>query len=165
MIAGPTTVKPPPGVIDLYRELGSALFRGWSRAAPLVEGTLVLSWFVLRTVDAGPLGMWLWVAVTAVLAVLAPTSGLVILAAIAPFNEGYLLTRDIGVKSLFALLIVGSIGVRIALGWRRWRDWPRPSASVILAAFLLLSTGAGLAITRARSRRRPGTRGTSSRRP
>lgn len=151
MIARPaTTVKPRPGVIDLYRELGSALFRGWSRAAPLVEGTLILSWFLLRTVDAGPLGMWLWVVVTTGLAVIAPTSGLVILAAIAPFNEGFLLTRDMGVKSLFALLIVGSIGVRVAIGWRGWREWPRPSASVILAAFLLLSTGAGLAITRLR---------------
>lgn len=151
MIAGPaTTVKPRPGVLDLYRELATATFKGWSRAAPFVEGAVILSWFALRTVDAGSAGMLLWVGVVVVLAVVTPTSGLVVLAAIAPFNEGFLLTRDIGVKSLFALLIVASIGVRVALGGRDWRNWRRPSAPVILAAFLLLATGAGLAITRAR---------------
>jgi hypothetical protein len=148
VITGPaTTVNPRPGVLDLYRDLGAALSGGWTRAAPLVEGAVIASWFVLRTLDADPVAIWLWVGLAALLAILTPTSGLVILVAIAPFNEGFVLTRDIGAKSLLALLIVGSIAVRVAVGWRGWH---RPPASVVLAAFLLLSTGAGLAITRER---------------
>jgi uncharacterized membrane protein YqjE len=148
VIARPaTTAESRPGVFDLYRDLGAAASRGWTRAAPWVEVAVILSWFVLRTFGNDPVAMWLWVAAAAVLAILAPTTGLVILVAIAPFNEGFVLTRDIGAKSLLALLIVGSIAVRVAIGWRGWR---RPPASVVLAAFLLLSTGAGLAITYAR---------------
>jgi O-antigen ligase len=148
VIARPaTTAESRPGVLDLYRELGAVLFPRWARVAPLVEVAVIASWFLFRTVDVHPLAMWLWVGLAAVVALLAPTSGLVILAAIAPFNEGFVLTRDIGAKSFLAVVIVGSIAVRLALGWRGWR---RPPVSVILAAFLLVSTGAGLAISRAR---------------
>jgi O-antigen ligase len=148
VIARPATAAGShPGVLDLYRELGAALFARWARVAPLVEAAVIASWFLLRTVDVHPLAMWLWVGVATALAVLAPTSGLVILAAIAPFNEGFVLTRDIGAKSFLAIVIVGSVAVRVAFGWRSWR---RPPAPVVLAGLLLVGTGAGLAISRAR---------------
>ncbi|HEV8489970.1 MAG TPA: O-antigen ligase family protein [Candidatus Limnocylindrales bacterium] len=148
MIARPaTTVKPRPGVVDLYRALGVALTSGWTRAARYVEVAVIVSWFVLRTVDANPLVMALWVGVAAALAVLAPTSGLVILAAIGPFNEGFLLTRDVGVKSLLVLLIVGSVLIRAAPHWRVWRRLPEP---IVVGMVVLVGTGAGLAITRMR---------------
>jgi O-antigen ligase/polysaccharide polymerase Wzy-like membrane protein len=142
-----TTAEPRPGVLDLYRTLGDVLSGGWTRAAPLVEVTLILSWFVLRSVDVHPVAMFLWLGVAALLALVAPTSGLVILAAVGPFTDGFVLTRDIGAKSLLALLIAGSVAVRVALEWRTWR---RPPAPVVLAALLIIGTGAGLAISRLR---------------
>ncbi len=160
MSASPaTTVEARPGVRDLYRELGTATVTGWSRAAPLVEAAVILAWFALRTFDLHPAAMFLWVVVAVLLAVLTPTSGLVVLAAIGPFNEGFLLTRDIGVKSLLALLLVASVGVRVAMGWRGWstrrgwsrgREWVGARAPVLLAVLLLLGTAAGLAISRLR---------------
>jgi O-antigen ligase/polysaccharide polymerase Wzy-like membrane protein len=148
VIAGPaTTAQARPGVIDLYRTLGEVLSARWTRFAPLVEGALILAWFLLRTVDVHPAAMLLWLALATLLSMVAPTSGLVILAAIGPFNEGFILTRDIGAKSFLALLLVGSVAVRVAFGWRAWR---RPSAPVVLAVVLLVGTAAGLWISRLR---------------
>lgn len=134
-------------MLDLYAAVGAALSARWARVAIGVEAATILSWFVLRTIDADPAAMRLWVVLVAGLALAVPTSGLVVVAAIAPFNEGLLLTRDVGIKPALVALLLVSVALRAAPSWRAWRRVPVP---VVLAAALILGTGAGLAITRDR---------------
>ncbi|HZC33300.1 MAG TPA: hypothetical protein VE640_08445, partial [Candidatus Bathyarchaeia archaeon] len=84
-----------PGIVELYRTvLGEAsAFARRRHLEILTEVVLVGAYFLLRTFgDDLALGLWLVVAV--LVAVVAPTSGLVVLAVIAPFNEGITVTRD-----------------------------------------------------------------------
>jgi hypothetical protein len=146
VIAGSaTTVEARPGALDFYRALGGAIEGRWTRAAPYVEGAAIASWFLLRSAGAPAGAMGLWTAATAVLAVLAPTSGLVVLAAIGPFTEGFLITRDVGTKPLLALALAGTAAIRVVPLWRGWRRVPVP---VLLGLAVLVGTGAGLAVSR-----------------
>ena len=85
--------------------------------------------------------MDIWLYAVVVLCFLSPANGLVVLAAIAPFNEGIegvAVSDEVGSKSAIAVALVLAIGLR-------WLFVPsaraRPSAPVVLA-LLLLGTAA-----------------------
>lgn len=135
-----------PTVIDFYRSLavaGTDVSRRY-RLALWVELALIGLYFALRTIDADRLQMTLWLVAVVVLCVATPRGGLVVLAAVAPFNEGLNLTRDVGSKTVIAAALVGSVALRWAFD-RSART--RPSAPVVLAGVLLVGTGLGLVRT------------------
>ena len=133
--------EPPPtgaGILDLYRSLWLAARDGIvrHRLAIVIEVALVAAWFVLRTtsaVDGRPYIAWTFVA--AIGAVISPTSGLVLLAATAPFYEPPTLLRVLGVRPAPAVLgwrhvLVAALAISVVIrliagGWRRmpW-SWP-----------------------------------------
>jgi O-antigen ligase len=138
--AGPLTT---PGVVDLYREVfaaASAFARRW-RLEIVTEIALVVAYFTLRTIGADAPALPTWLIAAAVVAVVSPTSGLVVLAAIAPFNEGIAITRDIGSKTMVAAAVLAGIVVR-------WVLDPsariRPRAPVLLAGGLIVASGLSL---------------------
>ena len=138
-----TTALSTPGPLDLYRAIAAAGGRVAARyRLPSVTAVaLIVAYFVLRTVDADGRAMTAWLVLSGVVAVVSPTVGLIVLAAIAPFNEGLLLGRDLGSKSILAIALL--LGVTL-----RWLVDPgarsRLSAPVVLAAALLIGSGLGL---------------------
>lgn len=148
--AGPATDAPhAPGPIDLYRAIAAAADREAARyrLGPIIGVALIAAYFLLRTANANEVVMTSWLIATSVVAVLSPAIGLVILAAVAPFNEGLLIGRDLGSKSIVALAAAIGVGLRWAVdaGARS-----RPSAPVLLAGALLVGSGLGLVQTRLR---------------
>ena len=138
-----------PGVLDFYRALAATsieLARRY-RLALVSEIALIGVYFAMRTLSADQGALMVWLGAVVALCVASPASGLVILAAIAPFNEGVDLSRDVGSKSAIAVAVVLAIGIR-------WLVLPaaraRPSAPVILASGLIVATGLGLVRTQAR---------------
>ena len=140
---------PSQGVADLYRSLvETAVSIGRRRRLDLVtEAALIGIYLVLRTMgaDAQALGPWLVAAL--IVTLLAPTSGLVVLAAIAPFSEGFLLTRDVGAKTVLGLAVLAAVALRYAVD-RTARI--RPSLPVVLAMALFIVSGLSLVETRLR---------------
>lgn len=135
---------PAASAADLYRS-------AWSSARDIVrrrhldliaEGGLILAYFLLRTVGAGPLALAWWVVAAIGLALVSPVAGLVVLAAIAPFDEPLGLSRALGFKHLLLLAIAASVGARIL---PRPRSFPR-SVPLLLAAGLAIGTLAGVAL-------------------
>jgi hypothetical protein len=134
------------GILDFYRVL-------WSEAAVTarrvrldrwVEILLVVAWVALRIADVGRLPMAGWAAVVVLVALAAPRSGFVVLAAIAPFPEGLLFTRDVGLKPVLALVLLAAVGLRVVVD-RRSRVWP--GWSLVLAGGVILGTGVGLLVS------------------
>jgi hypothetical protein len=103
-VPSPTASAPSAGVLDLYRSIGAAALVAVHRyrLAIVVEGLLIVAYLVLRTEDATDIALVRWLVVACAIAIVSPTSGLVVLAAVAPFNEGLALTRDIGSKSVLS---------------------------------------------------------------
>jgi hypothetical protein len=138
--ADPTAM---PGVGELYQAVlvEASAFARRRRLEILTEIALVSLYFAFRTlgVDDPVLALWLLVAV--LVAVVSPTSGLVVLAAIAPFNEGITISRDVGSKSILALALLAGVALRYG---STWRSASRPSLPVILAGALIVGTGLGL---------------------
>jgi O-antigen ligase len=152
--AAPETIPIDPeprsagGVLDFYRAiLTSVTSTQRRRLAILAEVILVLAYFLLRTAGGESDAMRDWLIIATVVAIASPTTGLVVLAAIAPFNEGLSITRDVGSKSALALSLLLAVAVRV-IAARQWRG--RPPAPVVLAAALFLASGAGLLLTWAR---------------
>ncbi|MFL5673383.1 MAG: O-antigen ligase family protein [Chloroflexota bacterium] len=146
----PADARPAAGgVLDSLRDraVTAVAAARRHRLAVWSEVALIALYLGLRVVDAdrGPLTAWL--AAVIVLSFLSPTSGLVILAAIAPFNEALELRWDVGSKSAIAIAVVAAVAVR-------WVSIPsaraRPSASVVLASALVVATALGLIRTQAR---------------
>ena len=154
--------EPPPtgaGILDLYRSLWLAardrIVR--HRLAIVIEVALVAAWFVLRTtsaVDGRPYIAWTFVA--AIVAVISPTSGLVLLAATAPFYEPATLLRIIGVRPAPAVLgfrhvlvavLAISVVIRLLSGGWRCMPWSWP---VILAIAIGALTAIGVVVTSTR---------------
>ena len=128
-----------PGVIDLYRAMAATAIdvsRRY-RLALWSELALIGLYFVMRTTFADSTQMTVWLAAVVALCLASPVSGLVVLAAIAPFNEGLDLSRDVGSKTAIPAALLVAIGIR-------WLVVPaaraRPSAPVVLAAVLLVTT-------------------------
>jgi O-antigen ligase len=117
------------------------------RLALWSELALIGLYFGLRTFGAEDIQLTAWLIAVIALAVVAPGSGLVVLAAIAPFNEALDLKWGVGSKTVIAAAIVLGVGVRWALV-RAARA--RPSAPVVLAAALLVGSGLGLVRTTTR---------------
>ncbi len=146
-VAAPGVVE--PGVPDLYRALLAAtveLVRRY-RLAIVTEIVLIVLYFGLRTIDAIDTPLIAWLAVAVAVCVVTPTSGLVVLAAIAPFNEALDLGHGVGSKTIMAGAILLGIGIR-------WLVVPavraRPSLPVVLAVGLLVTTALGLLVTLSR---------------
>jgi hypothetical protein len=158
------------GVLDLYRALLDA-GRTWlgaarrRRLAIAVEISLIVLYIVLRTLDTSRFSLQLWTIATAIVAIVSPTSGLVVLAAIAPFSEPLTITRQLGVKPLLAVAIGLGTLIRVLIwawghlqtqGLRSITALPRTStdrrlalvaASLASAAMLLIGTGLGVVHT------------------
>jgi hypothetical protein len=144
--ADPALVPPLPlrsGILGLYRAVIVAL-AGQARRRRLdlaVEAVVIGAYFLLRTIDVAPQALDAWLVVAALGCLVSPTSGLVILAAVAPFNEGISLTRDIGSKSVLAVALLAGIAIR----WLVDRDARiRPPVPVMLAGGLFMASGLGL---------------------
>ena len=142
---GPAVADRPPGALDLYRALGDALTGPLRRprvAIPLEIGLLV-AWFVIRaaTPADGPLYA-VWAVVVAGVTLLSPLSGLVVLAATAPFDEPFTITPLLGPRMLLVFVLAGSVAVRVLLRPRSmpW-SWP-----VVLTGALAVGTLGSLAI-------------------
>jgi hypothetical protein len=131
------------GILELYRS-------GWRtgrealvryRIAIVVEVLLIAAWFVLRTtfsVESRPYIAWTIVA--AGVALISPTSGLVILVATAPFFEPVSLSRVLGMRHVLVAVLGISVLLRLVLGgWRRM-PW-RPPIFLGIAIGLLTALG------------------------
>ncbi len=135
-----------PGVIDFYRSVAVISTDAARRyRLPLVsELALIGLYFVLRSIVADESALALWLGLAVGLCFVSPHGGLVVLAAVAPFNEGLLLVRDVGSKTVIAAALVLAIGLR-------WLVDPaarsRPSLPVVLAAGLVGASGLGLVRT------------------
>lgn len=135
------------GVIDLYRavweSLGPLIIR--YRVVIAVEVGMIALWFVLRTtvsVESQP--YVLWTIVAAGIAVVSPTSGLVILAGTAAFFEPVSVSRVLGMRHILVAVLGISVAVRlVAGGWRRM-PWSPP---VVLAIAIGLLTAMGVWFT------------------
>ena len=133
-----------PGVLDLYRAVwtaGSGVF-GRPGVRLGIELALIGAWVVLRMAGAGFDPMAAWTAAAVVLAILSPGSGLVVLAAIAPWDEPLFLNHALGLRHLLPLALALSVGLRIVL---RPRSVPRSVpffvALGLLAITLVLGVG------------------------
>ena len=135
------------GVLDLYRAVAIAtdrLARRYRVAVGLEIG-LIVAYFALRAGAANEVALATWLIAAGVLAVVSPTSGLVVLAAVAPFNEGVSVTRDIGSKTVLAGLILAGVLVRAVAARSIRLPAPRSvTASLALAIGLLAISAASL---------------------
>jgi O-antigen ligase len=138
-LGGPVT---RPGIVDLYREIwgaGSALAARY-RLGLVVEVVLVATYAVLRTAGAPREALLGWAAAALVTAVVSPPSGLVVLAAIAPFSEPFTVSRQLGFKPV--LVVALALGVALRLLFER--PFRRPPVPIVLAALLAIGTLAGV---------------------
>jgi len=139
-----------PGVRDLYGAVlvEASAFARRRRLELIVEIALIGLYFGLRTIGANEPTLDVWLVVVVVVALGSPSSGLVILAAIAPFNEGISITRDIGSKTILAMALLIGVTVRVGMRWAvdptARRRPTRAMLPVILAGALILGTGLGL---------------------
>jgi hypothetical protein len=135
------------GILDLYRSVWqvarAAIIR--YRIAIVVEIVLIVAWFVLRTEFSVESRAYLvWTIVAAGVALISPTSGLVILVATAPFFEPVSLSRVLGMRHVLVAVLGISVLLRLILGgWRRM-PWPAP---VRLAIGVTVVTLLGVANT------------------
>ncbi len=135
-----------PGSLDLYRELASTIqaVLARRRVAVALEVGLLAAWLVIRstTPAAGPLYL-AWVVVVGVLTLVHPVSGLVILAAIAPFDEPYTVSRVLGLKHVLVAVLAASVAIRLVV---KPRSIPA-SWALLGAGGIALGTLAGLVLT------------------
>jgi O-antigen ligase len=132
-----------PGVLELYQTVldEASVFAKRRRVDILTEIALIGLYFVFRTIGMDPRTLDVWLAVVVLVALFSPTSGLVVLAAIAPFGEGVTVSRDVGSKSIIAIALLAGEAIRMGIDWR---NRTRPSLPVILAGALMVGTGLGL---------------------
>jgi hypothetical protein len=139
-----------PGIVDLYRAVWEAgrevVVR--RRVAIAVELGMIGLWLILRTVysvESRP--YLLWTIVASGVAIVSPTSGLVILAGTAPFFEPVSLSRVLGMRHILVIVLGFSVLLRLALGgWRRM-PWS-PPVFLAIAIGLLTAIGVGVTSTR-----------------
>jgi O-antigen ligase len=156
---GAPPAEPNPDSVDRDRptwRTASAALTG-RRIALAIEIAMIALWFVIRTrygVDGRP--YLAWTVIAAAIAVVSPLSGLVLLAATAPFYEPTTLLRTLGIRPappilgfrhvLVAALALAVAGRLVLGGWRRM-PWSRP---VVLALVVAAVTLAGLGVSIAR---------------
>lgn len=109
----------------------------------VVEIVLILAYLVARTAGSDVL-LLAWAVAAGALALVAPTTGLVTLAAIAPLDEGLLFGRGFGAKPL----VLAGIVAGIALRWLTDpRNRVRVELPVVMAGVIVVGTGLGLVIS------------------
>jgi O-antigen ligase len=115
------------------------------RAAIALEIGMVSLWLLLRmTVDVASDPFVAWAAAACAIALISPTSGLVILLATIPFYEQSEVAQALGLHHLFVGALGISVAIRLAAG--RWRSmiWTAP---VRLAIGIGAATALGVANT------------------
>jgi hypothetical protein len=136
-----------PGVVDFYGALGDAVRERVPHLAVATEATLIAIFFLARTVNVPDAILGVWLGAAAVVTFISPTSGLVLLAAIAPFSEAISVTLGLGGKLVLVIVLALAVGVRVAA---RPGTWVRPPAAILLAVAILAGTAAGLLVTQVR---------------
>lgn len=139
-----STTAARPGVLDLYRAIWSAL-RAWTErrwVRPGIEVGYILAWVALRMSGSHPALDSAWTAAAVGLSLLWPGSGLVVLVAIAPWDEPLSLGHALGLRNLLPLALAVSVGVRVLVRPRSLpRSIPIAVAFGLLAITLLLGVG------------------------
>lgn len=127
------------GVLDLYRSIVGEFWRvigpKRGRLAIVVELALIAILAIGRTVD--PLRPFLtaWTTVVGALALVSPSSALVVLVAFAPFSE-WMVVDGVGMK----VVIIALIGMGLVIRWALNRRWPPAPLPIRLGAVLLAAT-------------------------
>jgi hypothetical protein len=135
-----------PGIVDLWRSVVAAaadLGRRY-RLGYVVAAVLIGTYVLLRTVDADRNVLLVWAAATAALALASPVSGLVVVAAIAPFTEPLVVSRHLGLKPLLVVALAVGVGLRLVAGIARSRRVATPPIPLALAIFLIGGTLLGV---------------------
>lgn len=132
-----------PRILDLYRAL-------WDRAAGIAaayrlalatEVGLIAAWLVVRTIfGAEGLPYLAWTAAVAAVGLVSPASGLVVLVAIAPFDEPAAVSDILGARHLLVWVLGVSVALRVAAD-RRSLPWSPP---LLLAGGVALGTALGV---------------------
>lgn len=134
-----------PGPLDLYRVLWAAATawadRRWVR--PAFEVGFIAAWLVLRMAGTHPMLDAAWTAAAIAISLLSPGSGLLILVAIAPWDEPLSLGHALGLRNLLPLALAAAVGLRVLVRPRSM-PWSLPTllASGLLAITFLLGVGA-----------------------
>jgi O-antigen ligase len=135
------------GILDLYRTLWTAARDTFLRyrVAIVVEVAIITVWFVLRTAfDVESRPYLYWTVIACGVALVSPTSGLVILVATSPFFEPVSVSRALGMRHLLVAALGFSVALRVAVGG--WRQLPR-SPALIMGGIVAAITAAGVAHT------------------
>lgn len=137
------------GVIDFYRSIaaGSADLSRRYRAGLVAAVGLIAMYALLRTIDADRTLLLAWAAATAVLAVVSPAHGLIVLAAIAPFSEPLTFTRQLGLKPILVLALAVGVALRVAAEVIRARRISWPPAPLLFAALIGAGTLASVLVS------------------
>jgi O-antigen ligase len=113
------------------------------RLAIALEASLLVSYLLIRTLGLPAPVLVAWAAVASLVAVLAPVSGLVLLAAIAPFNGPEVL-REFVVKIPLGAALVASVGARWAMESDVLRQRAVSRSAALLAGLLFAGTAFGV---------------------
>lgn len=135
-----------PGIVDLWRAVAVAtadLGRRY-RLGYVAAAVLIAVYALLRTIDADRAVLLVWAAATAALALASPVSGLVVVAAIAPFTEPIVVDRQLGLKPLLVVALAVGVGVRLVAGLARSRRIVMPPIPLALAIVLIGGTLLGV---------------------
>lgn len=139
-----------PGVLDFYRVLWASARAASDRyrLAIAVEVGFVVVYVVLRSTGLGRDALIFWLIATLLLSVVSPASGLVVLAAIAPFSEPLVFTRQLGAKPVIVVAL--ALGVALRLIPSMVRDvragtLGRPPWPIVFGALVALATALGVA--------------------
>lgn len=135
-----------PGVLDLYRSIFAVLSTPAARRL-LAIGTaaaLVGTWLLVRTAF-GETGRAFagWIAVSCAVALLSPRAGLLVVAAVVPFDEPHTVARVLGARHVLIAALGIGVAIRVVL---RPRSMPW---SVPLAAGLAVGVITALGVVHA----------------
>jgi hypothetical protein len=146
-VASIDPAAPRASILDLYRAAWSGL-RDWIvryRLAIAVEIGMIALWFVLRTVWSVESRPYLvWTVAACAIALVSPTSGLVLLVATAPFFEPVSVSRVLGLRHILVAALGISVLHRLSIGG--WRELPR-SPALILGGLVAAITAVGVVHT------------------
>ena len=120
---------PGASILDLYRAAWNALRQALDRyhIAIGVELVMIAVWFVLRTLVAIDSDTYVaWMVVACGIALISPTSGLVILVGTAPFFELASLFVGLGMRHLLVATLGISVALRLVAGGWRSMTWTAP---------------------------------------
>ena len=120
---------PGASILELYRAVWAALRLAIVRyrIAVVVELGMIALWFGLRTLVDVQSGPYLaWVAIACAIAVVSPTSGLVILVGTAPFYEPVEVSQSLGLRHVLVAFLGVSVAIRLVAGGWRSMTWTAP---------------------------------------